>query len=108
MNFNKFKISSVIFIVSTLFGVIAICCTNESEKTEELTNTKPLQETGSILDKMTVEQLMNYKNNCEESIARINTELGSDSLNPEEKHELIICRGNITNELESIKNYLQR
>ena len=50
-------------------------------------------------DKMTVEQRKQNKTECEESILRINSEHSSDSLNPEERHKLLILRCNIKNEL---------
>ena len=50
-------------------------------------------------DKMTVKQRKQNKTECEKSILQINSELNSDSLNPEERHKLLILRCNIKNEL---------
>lgn len=57
--------------------------------------------------KMSEDQLMRYKSQCEEVLNDIHTSLNSDSLNPEERHETLLSKNIIEQELTIVKKHLQ-
>lgn len=57
--------------------------------------------------KMSEEQLIRYKSQCEEVLNDIQTRLNSDSLNPEERHETLLSKNTIEQELKLVKKHLQ-
>lgn len=57
--------------------------------------------------KMSEEQLIRYKSQCEEVLDEVQTRLNSDSLNPEERHEILLSKNTIEQELKIVKKHLQ-
>ena len=56
--------------------------------------------------KMSEEQLIRYKSKCEEVLDDIHSRLNSDSLNPEERHETLLSKNIIDQELKIVKKHL--
>ncbi|MBD5170595.1 MAG: hypothetical protein HDT07_01095 [Bacteroidales bacterium] len=90
MKLRKLKFTSTIFIACTFCCVVAVGCSNGSKETNASKLNNELKGIDPRL-RLTDE----YKKHLEKAIAEINAELSSDSLNPEEIHELIITRTNI-------------
>ena len=57
--------------------------------------------------KMSEEQLIRYKSQCEAVLDDIQTRLNTDSLNPEERHEVLLSKNTIEQELKIVKKHLQ-
>lgn len=55
---------------------------------------------------MTRGQKLRYKEQCEQSLRQIDSELASGSLNPEERHEAILRKNFIRREHEIVSRYL--
>lgn len=57
--------------------------------------------------KMSEDQLIRCKSQCEEVLDDIHSSLKSDSLNPEERHETLLSKNIIEQELKIVKKHLQ-
>lgn len=57
---------------------------------------------------MSKDGLLRYKSSCENTLEFIRLKLDSDSLNPEERHQNILAKRVIEQELEIVKKHLQK
>lgn len=58
--------------------------------------------------KMSKDELLRYKSDCENTLENISRQLDSDSLNPEERHETLLVKQGIERELKIVKKHLQK
>lgn len=67
-----------------------------------------LRQVDERCSQMSENELLSYKSYCEKTLEDIHFELDSDSLNPEERHENILSKRYIEQELEIVKRHLQK
>lgn len=96
--------------VTTLLRQSPIGITEMADSNQEYTDSDSLY-FNQLEDKcaeMTIEQRQEFKKYCESALERLNYDITSDSINPEEQHNKILSRQFIERELELVKKYLQQ
>lgn len=119
MNIQKHRITYLsIFFILIIIGVViggrmllhnsSLNNSNETISNQEGLDYDYLRQIDERCSQMSENELLRYKRFCEKALEDIHLELDSNSLNPEERHENILSKCFIEQELEIIKKHLQK
>lgn len=117
MRFIKYR--TVFIIVITVIMIIAISISiyhnnissSISHVEQGITNNHPdsiyFRNLDNECSNLTKAELLNRKRFAEEVVKKLESNIKSDTLNPEERHEAIITRNNIRREMDIYIKYLK-